>query len=118
VNHSRSYFLPIYNLASFHIQVEFIHSFVYQISYSSGAKLVQPPLSKNAKHSSCWVRTSVAFFKTLILTSLTSAGVSGLTTALLLSRNPDYKVTIVAKHMPGDYDIEYTSPWAGADYLP
>jgi hypothetical protein len=20
--------------------------------------------------------------------------------------------------MPGDYDIEYTSPWAGADYLP
>jgi D-amino-acid oxidase len=24
----------------------------------------------------------------------------------------------VAKHMPGDYDIEYTSPWAGADYFP
>ncbi|KAG0652687.1 D-amino-acid oxidase [Hyphodiscus hymeniophilus] len=46
------------------------------------------------------------------------AGVSGLTTALLLSRNPAYKVTIVAKHMPGDYDIEYTSPWAGANYLP
>jgi D-amino-acid oxidase len=20
--------------------------------------------------------------------------------------------------MPGDYDIEYTSPWAGANYLP
>ena len=20
--------------------------------------------------------------------------------------------------MPGDYDIEYASPWAGADYLP
>jgi hypothetical protein len=47
-----------------------------------------------------------------------SAGVSGLTTALLLSKNPAYKVTIVAKHMPGDYDIEYTSPWAGANYLP
>ncbi|KAH7417893.1 FAD dependent oxidoreductase [Cadophora sp. MPI-SDFR-AT-0126] len=46
------------------------------------------------------------------------AGVSGLTTALLLSKNPDYKITIVAKHMPGDYDIEYTSPWAGANYLP
>lgn len=46
------------------------------------------------------------------------AGVSGLTTALLLSKNPAYKVTIVAKHMPGDYDIEYTSPWAGANYLP
>ncbi|KAG9230777.1 FAD dependent oxidoreductase [Amylocarpus encephaloides] len=46
------------------------------------------------------------------------AGVSGLTTALLLSRKPGYRVTVVAKHMPGDYDIEYTSPWAGANYLP
>jgi hypothetical protein len=47
-----------------------------------------------------------------------SAGVSGLTTALLLSKKPEFNVTIVAKHMPGDYDIEYTSPWAGANYLP
>jgi len=46
------------------------------------------------------------------------AGVIGLTTALLLSRDPKYRVTVVAKHMPGDYDIEYTSPWAGANYLP
>ncbi|ELR09291.1 hypothetical protein VC83_06675 [Pseudogymnoascus destructans] len=46
------------------------------------------------------------------------AGVSGLTTALLLSRNPAYNVTIVARHMPGDYDIEYTSPWAGANFSP
>ena len=43
---------------------------------------------------------------------------AGLTTALLLSRNPDYIITVAAKHMPGDYDIEYASPWAGADYLP
>jgi len=49
---------------------------------------------------------------------MNSAGVSGLTTALLLSKNPEYKITVVAKHMPGDYDIEYTSPWAGANYLP
>ncbi|EWZ28843.1 D-amino-acid oxidase [Fusarium oxysporum Fo47] len=27
-------------------------------------------------------------------------------------------VTIIAKHMPGDYDIEYASPWAGANFLP
>ena len=47
-----------------------------------------------------------------------SAGVAGLTTALLLSRNANYKITVVAKHMPGDYDIEYASPWAGANYLP
>jgi D-amino-acid oxidase len=47
-----------------------------------------------------------------------SAGVSGLTSALLLSKNPAHKITIVAKHVPGDYDIEYASPWAGADYTP
>lgn len=46
-----------------------------------------------------------------------SAGVSGLTTALLLAKN-GHKITLVAKHMPGDYDIEYASPWAGANYLP
>lgn len=46
------------------------------------------------------------------------AGVSGLTSALLLSRDKRNNITIVAKHMPGDYDIEYASPWAGANYLP
>ncbi|KAF4312090.1 FAD dependent oxidoreductase [Botryosphaeria dothidea] len=45
------------------------------------------------------------------------AGVIGLTTALQLSKK-NYVVTVVAKHMPGDYDIEYASPWAGANYLP
>lgn len=52
------------------------------------------------------------------LTRFASAGVSGLTTALLLSKKPGYNVTVIAKHMPGDYDIEYASPWAGANYLP
>ncbi|KAI0482048.1 D-amino-acid oxidase [Xylariaceae sp. FL0804] len=46
------------------------------------------------------------------------AGVSGLTSALLLARTGRYNITIAAKHMPGDYDIEYASPWAGADYSP
>ncbi|KAK5117352.1 hypothetical protein LTR62_005969 [Meristemomyces frigidus] len=46
------------------------------------------------------------------------AGVTGLTTALLLAREERHSITIVAKHMPGDYDIEYASPWAGANYLP
>ncbi|KAH8431068.1 FAD-dependent oxidoreductase [Aspergillus melleus] len=46
------------------------------------------------------------------------AGVAGLTTALLLSRIPGYKIVVIAKHMPGDYDIEYASPWAGANYMP
>lgn len=46
------------------------------------------------------------------------AGVSGLTVAYLLSQDPANKVTVLAKHMPGDYDIEYASPWAGANYMP
>ncbi|KAF7712592.1 Uncharacterized protein PECH_002840 [Penicillium ucsense] len=46
------------------------------------------------------------------------AGVSGLTTAYLLSQDPDNEITVLAKHMPGDYDIEYASPWAGANYMP
>ena len=50
--------------------------------------------------------------------ALPSAGVSGLTTALLLSNDARYNITIVAKHMPGDYDIEYASPWAGANFQP
>ncbi|PYI14393.1 D-amino-acid oxidase [Aspergillus japonicus CBS 114.51] len=46
------------------------------------------------------------------------AGVSGLTTAYILSKDPSNSITVLAKHMPGDYDIEYASPWAGANYLP
>ncbi|KAL2063794.1 hypothetical protein VTL71DRAFT_5599 [Oculimacula yallundae] len=50
---------------------------------------------------------------------LVLAGVSGLTTALLLSRaEPTYEISVIAKHIPGDYDVEYCSPWAGADYMP
>lgn len=46
------------------------------------------------------------------------AGVSGFTSALCLAKSGNYNITIVAKHMPGDYDIEYASPWAGADWVP
>ncbi|GAQ33316.1 hypothetical protein AtubIFM55763_005277 [Aspergillus tubingensis] len=46
------------------------------------------------------------------------AGVAGLTTALLLSKKPGYRILVAAKYMPGDYDIEYASPWAGANYMP
>ncbi|CAM1507790.1 Fc.00g046380.m01.CDS01 [Cosmosporella sp. VM-42] len=46
------------------------------------------------------------------------AGVAGLTTAYLLSKDSSCSITVVAKHMPGDYDIEYASPWAGANYMP
>ena len=46
------------------------------------------------------------------------AGVVGLTTALELSdRYPTAHITILAKHMPGDTSIDYTSPWAGANWL-
>ncbi|KAI5796376.1 hypothetical protein DFH27DRAFT_564105 [Peziza echinospora] len=43
------------------------------------------------------------------------AGVIGLQTALSLLE-AGYKVTIVAKHWPGDFDITYASPWAGAHW--
>ncbi|KAF4461903.1 D-amino-acid oxidase [Fusarium albosuccineum] len=46
------------------------------------------------------------------------AGVSGLTSALLLSKHKGNKITVVGKHMPGDYDIEYASPFAGANICP
>lgn len=42
----------------------------------------------------------------------------GLTTALALSKHAHLSITVVSKHTPGDYDIEYASPWAGANYLP
>lgn len=39
------------------------------------------------------------------------AGVVGLTTALeLKTRIPSAKIVIIAKHIPGDQSIEYTSP--------
>jgi D-amino-acid oxidase len=44
--------------------------------------------------------------------------VIGLTSALLLAKENRYAVTVIAEFMPGDYDIRYASPWAGADYLP
>lgn len=50
--------------------------------------------------------------------SVHRAGVIGLTTALVLSKHKNLNITVLAKHMPGDYDIEYASPWAGANYLP
>lgn len=56
----------------------------------------------------------------ILLTSFSylRAGVVGLTSALLLAKDSENVVTVAAKHMPGDYDIQYTSPWAGANYLP
>ena len=50
--------------------------------------------------------------------TLIKSSIPGLTTAYLLSKDSSYSITVVAKHMPGDYDIEYASPWAGANYMP
>ena len=46
------------------------------------------------------------------------AGVAGLTTALVLARHADYEITILAQYIPGDEAPHYTSPWAGANFLP
>lgn len=41
------------------------------------------------------------------------AGVIGITTALLLKQKGYEDVKIIAKHVPGNMDIQYTSPYAG-----
>ncbi|ETS84914.1 hypothetical protein PFICI_02939 [Pestalotiopsis fici W106-1] len=46
------------------------------------------------------------------------AGVIGLTTALSLCRAGYTNVKVIAKHMPADFETEYTSKWAGADWVP
>ncbi|KUJ06287.1 nucleotide-binding domain-containing protein [Mollisia scopiformis] len=47
------------------------------------------------------------------------AGVTGLQTAISLLSSPstsNYKVTVIASHVPGDRSSDYTSPWAGGDW--
>ncbi|KAF9874532.1 d-amino acid [Colletotrichum karsti] len=45
------------------------------------------------------------------------AGVIGLSTAITLrSKFPSAQITIVAEYFPGDYHIDYCSPWAGANW--
>ncbi|KAE9366356.1 nucleotide-binding domain-containing protein [Stipitochalara longipes BDJ] len=43
------------------------------------------------------------------------AGVTGLQTSISLLQ-AGYRVFIIAKHLPGDESIEYTSPWAGGHW--
>jgi len=50
---------------------------------------------------------------------IVGAGIIGLYTALLLSeRGMGSDITVVAKNLPGDLSIEYTSPIAGAHFTP
>lgn len=45
------------------------------------------------------------------------AGVVGLTIALELQKaNPAYSITVIGLYIPGDLNINYTSPFAGADW--
>ncbi|PWY85867.1 FAD dependent oxidoreductase superfamily [Aspergillus sclerotioniger CBS 115572] len=46
-----------------------------------------------------------------------SAGVIGLSCAVRLARQ-GHPVTVVARDLPGDYDIDYASPWAGSHFRP
>lgn len=43
-------------------------------------------------------------------TLISRAGVTGLTSALLLAQ-AGHKVTVLASHYPGDLDMSYASPW-------
>lgn len=49
---------------------------------------------------------------------LARAGVSGLTSALQLAKDSNNTITVIARHMPGDYSHDYASPWAGANFQP
>lgn len=45
------------------------------------------------------------------------AGVIGLSTAIELRKVfPTVPITIIAEYFPGDYNIGYTSPWAGGNW--
>ncbi|GES65510.1 putative D-amino acid oxidase [Aspergillus terreus] len=45
------------------------------------------------------------------------AGIIGLNVALELSkRGYGRHITVIAKHLPGDVHVDYTSPWAGANF--
>jgi D-amino-acid oxidase len=49
--------------------------------------------------------------------TILGGGVVGLTSSLVLANAyPSANITVVAKHFPGDRSIEYTSPWAGANW--
>ncbi|KAJ2971169.1 hypothetical protein NQ176_g7828 [Zarea fungicola] len=49
--------------------------------------------------------------------AIIGAGVIGLSIALQLARR-GYRVTIIARELPGDWDIDYASPRAGAHFRP
>jgi hypothetical protein len=100
-----------------------LSSFVLKIALLAG--LVELPLHGTNKCCCSGVSQPKDSDYLALLTSTNTdmmfifrAGVAGLTTALLLSKNPEYNIVVAAKHMPGDYDIEYASPWAGANYMP
>ncbi|KXH66035.1 hypothetical protein CSAL01_05831 [Colletotrichum salicis] len=45
------------------------------------------------------------------------AGIIGLDIALVLARRGlGRRITVIAEHLPGDTSINYTSPWAGANF--
>ncbi|KAJ5489667.1 hypothetical protein N7539_004557 [Penicillium diatomitis] len=48
---------------------------------------------------------------------IVGAGVLGLTTAIQISL-AGRKVTLLARDLPGDFTIDYASPWAGAHFRP
>jgi hypothetical protein len=69
-------------------------------------------------HCSCRVLILVSSHAECYTHTESRAGVTGLTTALVLRQNGYENITITAKHMPGDRDTEYTSPWAAVNYVP
>ncbi|OOF92099.1 hypothetical protein ASPCADRAFT_399474 [Aspergillus carbonarius ITEM 5010] len=53
----------------------------------------------------------------VVIIGFGSAGVIGLSCAVQLARD-GHQITVIARELPGDYDIDYASPWAGSHFRP
>ncbi|KAL5365330.1 POT family-domain-containing protein [Aspergillus floccosus] len=81
-----------------------------------------PPIGGHQAGNSpnpCRPRVSGKSNKTMARESIVvlGAGIIGLNVALELSkRGYGRHITVIAKHLPGDIHMDYTSPWAGANF--
>jgi hypothetical protein len=90
--------------------------YMVRISFICGVKLIH--LNRaivGYGRENCNFRVSCVKGRMFLL--IPRAGIIGLYTGLLLARRGKGKhVTVVAEYMPGDQSVNYTSPWAGANF--
>lgn len=88
------------------IQVDQSRAWKYSIDYSSKRNTAQSEVQK-----SICLCLSPTFLPTLAMeVAIIGSGIIGLLSALTLSE-AGYKVTIVARNVPGDESQKWASPW-------